>query len=236
MIDLWGNKVSESLWVIEGEYCKRGIGNSFFHATIVEEGHPDAVEYKPLMKFGVKWPDYYVCAEGKYLSMKFGRTTQFPRISDYTKKQYPSKGATDYLHALKFSMAHPHAVAEQLMPGYKFTSQSNSQQGKLKKNVNIGVSYHRGVKETFHPLDDGYYSELGIPKEEWEAAPTMAKLIKEMVFVDHIDTCTNNNNITNLRYTTPRGNNPYVKYHQGITDVKPKIPYEDGKKYKRLDS
>ena len=64
----------------------------------------------------------------------------------------------------------------------------------------------------------------------------MAKLIKEMVFVDHIDTCTNNNNITNLRYTTPRGNNPYVKYHEGITDVKPKIPYEDGKKYKRLDS
>ena len=79
-------------------------------------------------------------------------------------------------------------------------------------------------------------SEIGIPKEEWEAAPTMAKLIKEMVFVDHIDTCTNNNNITNLRYTTPRGNNPYVKYHEGITDVKPKIPYEDGKKYKRLDS
>ena len=236
MIDLWGNKVSESLWVIEGEYCKRGIGNSFFHATIVEEGHPDAVEYKPLIKYGKKWPWYYVCDQGKYLSMKFGKSTQFPRILDYTRKQQRKTKQGEYLTPLQFNMAIPNAVAKQIMPDFKFTPQSNSQTGKLKNNVNIGVPYHRGVKETFHPLDEGYYTELGISKEEWERAPRMAQIIKEMAFVDHVDAVTSNNKLSNLRWTTPRGNSPYVKYQEGITDIKPKIhQYSNGKKYKRVN-
>ena len=235
MIDLWGNKVNENLWVIEGEYSNRGTGNNFFHATIVEEGHPDAVEYIPLTRHGVVWPGYYVCDQGKYLSMKFGKSTQFPRILDYTRKQQLKEGS-NYLTPLQFNMAIPNATAKQLMPDFKFTPQSCSRTGKLKNNVNIGVPYHRGVKETFHPLDDGYYSELGIPKEEWEAAPIMRQIVKEAVFVDHVDTVTSNNNITNLRWTTPRGNSPYVKYQEGITDIKPKSPYADGKKYKRVNS
>ena len=203
MMDIFGEE-NNSLWVVEGEYEDRGKGNSWFKATIVSEGHPDAVEFFPLVTQEVVLPKYYVSAEGKYLSLK--RKT--PKILDYTREQLVEERGVNgtYKRPLAFNASVPIGF----MPDYNYVAKTNGQGQVSKNHANVNIRYHRGVKETLEPLNK-YYHELGIPQEEWESSPIMAQIIKECAYVDHDDTITSNNNIENLKWKTPKGNSKHRK-------------------------
>ena len=195
---------NDSLWVIEGEYVDRGRGNSWFEATIVSEANPDAVEFFPLVTQQVVLPKYYVSAEGKYLSLK--RKT--PKILDYTREQMVEERGVNgtYKRPLAFNASVPIGF----MPDYDYVAKTNGQGDVSKNHANLNIRYHRGVKETLEPLTQ-YYWELGIPKEEWESSPTMAKIIMECAYVDHKNAITSDNNITNIKWKTPKGNSSHRK-------------------------
>ena len=196
---------NDSLWVIEGEYHDRGVGNCWFKATIVNEGHLDAVEFFPLVTQQIVVPGYYVSAQGKYLSTR--RKT--PKILDYTRKQIVEtqyNGNGTYKRPLAFNASVPIGY----MKDFDYVAKTNGQGEVSKTRANLNIRYHRGVKETLEPLDTHYF-ELGIPKEEWESSPTMAKIVRESAFVDHDNADTSDNNITNLKWRTPKGNSHHRK-------------------------
>ena len=169
--------------LIEGDFVNRGRGNTYFEATIVEKGGD---LFQPLMSQGVVLPDYYVSADGRYASTKRGI-----RILDYTRKQYNQ--GKNYKKPLAFNVSLPQGFFKD----YDYTTNTSS------NNLNVNVRYHRGVIETWKPIDD--YPP--IPKEDWDVTPDSAKeFIRESAYVDHIDGDTSNNHIDNLRWCTPKQN------------------------------
>ena len=196
-LDIFGNEVN-SIYAIEGKYVRKGVGNSWFEATIVTKDHPDAIEFKPLIQKNKIIPKYYVATCGKYLSTKRG-----VRILDYTRKR--RKQSKNYLVPLAFN----YSVEVDFFDDYAYTAQSNSQQGKLKKNINPNCRYHRGVKETWEPLETHSY-EIGITANEWSLlSEDCKKVLRSSIYVDHIDNDTSNNNITNLKWCTPKENSQH---------------------------
>ena len=183
--------------IVEGNYVNRGKGNTYFEATIVATGGD---EFLPLMSQGVVLPDYYVSADGRYASTKRGL-----RILDYTRKQnidHPNrvsgKKKTYYKRPLAFNVSLPQGFFKD----YDYTTNTSS------KNINVNVRYHRGVIETWKPIDE--YPP--IPKEDWDVMPESGKeWMRESVYVDHIDGDTSNNHMDNLRWCTPKQNSNYRK-------------------------
>ena len=188
--------------LIEGKYVNRGRCNTYFEATIVTSGGD---EFKPLMSQGVVLPDYYVSDDGRYASTKRGL-----RILDYTRKQkidHPNRVSgnkkTHYKSPLAFNVSLPQGFFKD----YDYTTNTSS------KNLNVNVRYHRGVMETWKPIDK--YPQ--IPKEDWDVTPESAKgFIRSSAYVDHIDGDTSNNHIDNLRWCTPIENSKERKKYDGV--------------------
>ncbi len=183
--------------LIEGKYERRGKGNSWFKATIVETGGD---EFKPLVQKGVVYPDYYVSADGRYASTKRGL-----RILDYTREQkidHPNRVTGNKENYYKKPLAFNASLPQGFFKDYDYTTNTSS------KNLNVNVGYHRGVIETWKPID----KYPPIPKEDWKVLPELAKkFIRKSAQVDHIDGDTSNNHVSNLRWVTPEQNSHYRK-------------------------
>ncbi len=180
--------------LIEGKYVNRGRCNTYFEATIVTSGGD---EFKPLMSQGVVLPDYYVSDDGRYASTKRGGI----RILDYTRKR--KKQSKNYRPALAFNVSLPQGFFKD----YDYTTNTSS------KNLNVNIRYHRGVMETWKPID----KYPPIPKEDWDVTPESAKgFIRSSAYVDHIDGDTSNNHIDNLRWCTPKENSKERKKYDGV--------------------
>ena len=174
--------------LIEGQYINRGRCNTYFEATIVQSGGD---EFKPLMSQGVEIPDYYVSADGRFASTKRGI-----KILDYTRKR--NNQTKNYKKPLAFNVSLPQGFFKD----YDYTTNTSS------KNLNVNVRYHRGVMETWKPID----KYPPIPKEDWKGLPELAKqFIRKSAQVDHIDGDTSNNHVSNLRWVTPEQNSHYRK-------------------------
>ena len=75
-------------------------------------------------------------------------------------------------------------------------------------SFNLQTHVHRLIAETFIPIDDN----PPIPIEDWNKTPETAKqFIRDSANVDHIIPDLFNNSVSNLRWVTPKQNNPHRK-------------------------
>ena len=180
--------------LIEGQHISRGRCNTYFEATIVQSGGD---EFKPLMSQGVEIPDYYVSADGRFASTKRGI-----QILDYTRKR--NNQTKNYKKPLAFNASLPQGFFND----YDYTTNTSS------KNLNVNIRYHRGVIETWKPIDKYPPDRL---KDCWKDIPEEAKQwIRESAYVDHIDGDTSNNHIDNLRWCTPKQNSKQRKNYAKV--------------------
>jgi len=148
-------------------------------------------DFKPLVRYGLKIPGYYATRDGKIYSAK---TNKF--ISQFTSSSFSNK-SKKYLAC---SLSIPKDL---FLNNYEFWVHSSK-----KTSFNMKIEVHRLIAETFIPIDEN----PPIPMEDWIKTPESAKqFIRESAVVDHIEPDTSNNSADNLRWVTPRQNNPYRK-------------------------
>jgi hypothetical protein len=171
-------------------------------------------EFRPITKYGVIVPDYFVSRDGRVLSK---RTPQHKILNPKYK-------------TIKDGYIEPHTIGlrvnrkenPELFEDYNY----NSSQQKLTRDPNskyhkrltkdpnlttIQIKYHRAVMEAWKPIDD--YPP--IPKEDWDMCPESAKRFMRLsAVIDHIDSDTRNNHMDNLEWTTPKDNNPSRKKYK----------------------
>jgi hypothetical protein len=142
------------------------------------------LELKQAVRYGKKLPGYYLIKDGKVYSSK---TNKFISL-------YPGKGG--YIHC---SLSLPIDIFEDHC--YFKTSFK-------RKSFNLQQQVHRLVAETFIPIDEN----PPIPVEDWKNTPETAKqFIRDSAVVDHVIPDLTNNSVENLRWITPKGNNPHRK-------------------------
>lgn len=145
----------------------------------------DECEMKQVIRFGVKLPGYYATKSGRIFSTK---TNKFlAEILDTSTGYY------------KTSLSFPVGI---------FSDHNYFQMKGKKTSYNSPIDTHRLIAETFIPIDE--YPP--IPIEDWNNTPESAKqFIRDAAVVDHILPDKSNNSVENLRWVTPKQNNPFRK-------------------------
>ena len=144
----------------------------------------DESELKQIVRFGKELPGYYATKSGKIFSNKTNKfISMFPG-----KNGYP-----------RCSLSLPIDI---------FEDHSYFKSNFKRMTFNLQQEVHRLIAETFLPIDDN----PPIPIEDWNKTPETAKqFIRESAIVDHIIPDLSNNSISNLRWITPKQNNPHRK-------------------------
>ncbi len=141
-------------------------------------------QMKQIIRFGKDLPGYYATRCGKIYSSK---TNKFISI-------YPGKSGY-----LSCSLS---------LPLDLFEDHNYYQANFKRKTFNIQQQVHRLIAETFIPIDEN----PPIPIEDWNNTPETAKqFIRDCAVVDHIIPDLTNNSVENLRWVTPKDNNPHRK-------------------------
>lgn len=141
-------------------------------------------DIKQVVRFGVKLPGYYATKSGKIFSTK---TNRFISL---------------------FEGKHGYLRCSLSLPVDTFDDHSYFKSNFKKMTFNLQQEVHRLIAETFLPIDDN----PPIPIEDWNKTPETAKqFIRESAIVDHIIPDLSNNSISNLRWVTPKQNNPHRK-------------------------
>tara|TARA_B100000965_G_scaffold315852_1_gene276129 strand:+ start:261 stop:785 length:525 start_codon:yes stop_codon:yes gene_type:complete len=157
----------------------------------------DGIELKPLHRFGIEIPDYYVSKCGKIWSSK---TNKWKAVFE----NWRQKKGVGKPKCYDFSVTTPAQPFRDL--GMKYTKKSTT-----KDTAEFRVKLHQAVKTVWHPLKD-YSHEIGISKEEWNQAPKpFRQLAYDTVLIDHKDDDVKNNHLDNLQYSTPLKNSNYRK-------------------------
>jgi hypothetical protein len=171
-------------------------------------------EFKPIKKFGIEVPDYFVSKDGRVLSTKTSKWKILNPTHDSYEKGYnvphnvqlrvSKKETPELFEEYNYNSSQQKLQCDPDSPYYK----------RLTKDPNltsIQVKYHRAVMEAWKPIDE--YPP--IPKEDWDKCPESAKqFMRESAIIDHIDSDTRNNHVDNLRWTTPKGNSPHRKKYK----------------------
>ena len=146
-------------------------------------------DIKQVVRFGVKLPGYYATKSGKIFSTK---TNRFISL---------------------FEGKHGYLRCSLSLPVDTFDDHSYFKSNFKKMTFNLQQEVHRLIAETFLPIDDN----PPIPIEDWNKTPETAKqFIRESAIVDHIIPDLSNNSISNLRWVTPKQNNPHRKKTSGV--------------------
>ena len=174
-------------------------------------------EFRPITKYGIEVPDYFISKDGRVLSTK----TSKHKILNPTYETFREGYKVPHIAGLRVSRKQNPELFEE----YNYHSSQQKLQcdpdspyyKRLTKNpdlTTITVKYHRAVMEAWKPIDD----HPPIPKKDWDECPESAKqFMRDAAIIDHIDNDTRNNHVDNLRWTTNKDNN------------------SDRKKYKELD-
>ena len=198
-------------------------------------------EWRPITKWGVEMPGYFVSKEGEVLSE--ARVTRRYYCGKKTNgenyKKSPFVGWTDMKvperimsggktiqyreYGKKGKVKGPiaHVKVALSVPWDTFKGTDNNYNYQLSSNYNtlphekspiqFSLTIHKAVKEAYHPFDD-YTHEVGISKEDWEKTPESVKLlVEECIYIDHKDDDPTNNHLDNLQYSTPKQNNCFRK-------------------------
>jgi len=156
----------------------------------------EGIELKPLQRFGILIPHYYVSKCGKIWSSK----------SNKWKKTFPNwrnKRGEGKPKCMDFS------ITTSAKPFRDLGMQYSKKGGR--ETVEFRLKVHLLVKTVWHPLKD-YSHEIGITKEDWNKAPKPFKqLAYDTVLVDHIDDNVFNNHLDNLQYSNPLSNSNWRK-------------------------
>ena len=171
-------------------------------------------EFKPIKKFGIEVPNYFISKDGRVLSTR----TSKPKILNPTYETLEHGYKVPHKIGLRVSRTDTPELFEE----YNYnTSQQNivndpdsKYYHKLTKDPNlttITIKYHRAVMEVWKPIDE--YPP--IPKEDWDKCPESAKqFIRDSAVIDHIDNNTRNNHVDNLKWTTNKDNNGHRKKYR----------------------
>ncbi len=170
-------------------------------------------EFKPIKKFGIEVPNYFVSKDGRVLSTR----TSKPKILNPTYETIEQGYKVPHIIGLRVNRKDNPELFEEY--DYNTSQQNLNVPGskyykKLTKDPNlttINIKYHRAVMEVWKPIDE--YPP--IPKEDWDKCPESAKqFIRDAAIIDHIDSDTRNNHVDNLEWTTPKDNQFSRKKHK----------------------
>ena len=173
-------------------------------------------EFRPIKKFGIEVPNYFVSKDGRVLSTKTSKHKILNPKYEIVEQGYK----VPHVVGLRVSRKD----CPELFEEYNY----NSSQQKLQNDPNspyykrltkdldlttIQVKYHRAVMEAWKPIDEN----PPIPKEDWDKCPeTAKKFMRESAIIDHIDRDTRNNHVDNLRWTTNKDNNTHIKKYKEL--------------------
>ena len=88
---------------------------------------------------------------------------------------------------------------------------TNGQGDVSKKHMKVPIRHHRACKIAFEPLETNYW-ELGLTEDDWDSMTPKAKqILEDSLDVDHVDSNTSNNHISNLKWITSLENSSYRK-------------------------
>ena len=163
-------------------------------------------EFRPIKKFGIEVPNYFISKDGRVLSTKTSKWKILNPTYDIIEQGYK----IPRLVGLRVNRKENPELFEE----YNYnTSQQNLRNDpnskyykRLTRDPNkttIQIKYHRAVMEVWKPIDD--YPP--IPKEDWDRCPESAKqFMRDTAIIDHKDDNPRNNHISNLQWATPKEN------------------------------
>ena len=154
----------------------------------------DGIEFRPIKKYGITIPHYFVSKCGKVWSDK-----QKKYLSIY--ENWRQKKGVGKPKCYEFSMT---------TEGKPFWDAGHQHKPKRKGSTVIEFRHklHQAVKEAWEPYED-YLNTLN--REE------LIVLAKESMLIDHKDDDVSNNNLNNLQYSTPLKNSNHRKLWVDIT-------------------
>ena len=152
-------------------------------------------EFKPLKRFRVTLPGYFVNKEGEIYSQKSGKFLR-------SRKKYTANhGAPKRLKEVAYNVC----ISKDLMSDYKYSDRSGSK----KESRELYISKHRATAEAWMPIDENPPEQL---KECWDSLPEEAKQwVRDTALVDHKDDNPENNHVDNLQWVVPKDNQKYRK-------------------------
>lgn len=154
------------------------------------------VEWKPLVRFQKVVPGYYVSYDGRAYSAKTG--TLMTPVKNIRRRRTDD---ADIIKEISFKCY----ISKDLFDDYEYAKH----QGRETNKVYVRVPYHRAVMETWKPIDEFPPDSL---KGCWDTLPEAAKQwVRDTAIIDHIDGDPTNNHVDNLRWCTPKENQPHRK-------------------------
>ena len=158
-------------------------------------------EWKTLVRYGTELPDYAVSKDGRVINVKFGKL-KVQRLKHAIKL-----GTTDRI--VVCTQSDYQIDPDLFQDGFDYKAQSGRANVKRRK---ITIATHRAVAETWMPIDEYPPSSIA---EHWDVLPEPVKQwVRDTAVVDHIDGDPTNNDISNLRWVTPKENNSHRKEQQ----------------------
>ena len=172
-------------------------------------------EFRPITKYGIEVPNYFVSKDGRILSTK---TSKWKILNP----KYQTIESGGYITPHVVGLRVNRSKNPELFKEYNYntsqqkvatdpTSRYYKKCTKDPDKTTIQVKYHRAVMEAWKPIDEN----PPIPKEDWDKCPESAKqFIRDAAIIDHIDSDTMNNHVDNLQWTTPKDNEPNRKKYK----------------------
>tara|TARA_B100000427_G_scaffold283948_1_gene256543 strand:+ start:42 stop:569 length:528 start_codon:yes stop_codon:yes gene_type:complete len=167
-------------------------------------------EFRPITKYGIKIPDYFISKDGRCCSTKTSKHKLLNPVYRRVEEGYKVPP--------KLSCQVDKSKNPELFVDYDYSSYNYKYKGKVTSSFNrnvviISVKIHRAVMEAWKPIDENPPDSL---KDDWDNAPESFKQwVRDSAIIDHIDSDTSNNNIDNLRWVNSRENEFNRKKQKG---------------------
>lgn len=164
-------------------------------------------ELKDLVRFRKVIPGYYISKDGTKIIGKRGKS-----ISTWINSHgYPTCSIT---------------IHKNFYSDYEYQTRNDGSENH--STISLKIPLHRAVIETWKPIDDNPPKQLA---DTWNDVPEVwRQWVRDTALVDHIDDDRTNNHVDNLRWETPKNNEPNRKKQMMRSEIgTPEIdPAESG--------